>query len=169
VKKLLILVLACAAASSAFAIEPKITVAIAHAEGGFDHKSLSVTVIVNPAEKGRMWLTANSSYQLLFSERDELLDLLRTAAGKIEIAAANRTTISYRRPLGFFSTDNAALVSVSFMTDGYAASYTVVQFTAYGSNDILLLDRKDTQDFIDILGKSHAFVDDYQRQAALFR
>jgi hypothetical protein len=168
-KKLLILALACAAASSAFALEPKTTVAIAHAEGGFDHKNIAVTVIVNPAERGRMWLTANSSYQLLFSERDELLDLIRTAAGKIEIAVANRTTISYRRPVGFFSTDDAALVIVSFMTDGYEASYTVVQFTAYGNNDILLLNKKDTQDFIDILGKSHAFVDDYQRQAALFR
>ena len=168
-KKLLILVLACAAASSVFAIEPKTTVAIANAEGGFDHKNIAVTVVVNPAEKGRMWLTANSSYQLLFSERDKLLDLIRTAAGKIDIAVANKTTISYRRPVGFFSTDSAALVIVSFMTDGYEASYTVVQFTAYGGNDILLLNKKDTQDFIDILGKTHAFVDDYQRQAALFR
>ncbi len=168
-KQLLVLALACVVASSAFAIEPRTTVGSAHAVGGFDHKNMAVSVIVNPAEQGRMWLAANSSYQLLFSERDKLIDLIRLAAGKIEIAIANKTTISFEWPVGFFSTNDASLVIVSFMTDGYEASYTVVRFTAFGRDDILLLNKKDTQDFIDILGKTHGFVDDYQRQVALFR
>jgi hypothetical protein len=167
-KLFLILALSVIAAFRVFAVEPQIA-GSSHASGGYDHKDMAIAVIVNPIEEGRIWLNAKSSYQLLFSERDELLSLVRVAAGEIDIAVANKTTISYQRLVGRFSTDGAALVTVSFETDGYEASYAVVQITANGNDDILLFNKKDVQDFMNILGISHSLVDDYQKQAALFK
>ena len=139
------------------------------ASSGYDHKDMAITVIVSPVEQGRIWVNATHSYQLLFTERDSLLYLVQMAVREIDIAIANKTTISYRRTVGRFSTDGAALVTVSFATDGYEASYAVVQVTSHRGDDLLLFSRKDAKDFIDVLGRSHSFVDDYARQAALFR
>ena len=87
----------------------------------------------NPVAEGRIWLNAQYSYQLLISERDELLSMLQIAAKEIDVAVVNKTTISYGRVIGRFSTDGAALVTVSFETEGYAASYAVVQIASGGT------------------------------------
>lgn len=44
----------------------------------------------------------------------------------------------------------------------------VAQISANG-NTVILLVKKDVQDFINVLGKSHGFVDDYQKQVALLK
>jgi hypothetical protein len=38
-----------------------------------------------------------------------------------------------------------------------------------GNSEILLLDKKDTQDFIGVLRGAHSLIDDCQRQVALFK
>ena len=167
-KRFLIAALVTFAAFRVFAMEPQI-VGSAHASGGYDHKDMAIVVVVNPIEKGRVWLNARYSYQLLFSERDSLLYMVRMAARQIDVAVANKTTISYGRVVGRFSTEGAALVTVSFATDGYEASYVVVQITSQRGGDVLLFNKRDVQDFIDVLGRARNLVDDYQRQAALFK
>ena len=112
---------------------------------------------------------ANYSYPLLFSERDKLANLVQAAAKKIDIAISNKTTISYAQKIGGFYTENGALVTVSFDTDGYGLSYAVVRVRGQGNSDLLLLNKKDTEDFIDLLRNAHSLADDYQRQVALFR
>lgn len=169
-KRFPILALLFIVASSVFAIGLQ-SVGGSHATSGYDYKDLAVAVAVSPGGEGRMWLSASYSYPLLFlsSERDKLLNLVQTAEKKINIAIANKTTINYMQEVGGFYTDNSALVSVSFETAGYEFSYTVVQIMNDGNNVILLLNKKDTQDFINVLGNAHSLVDDYQRQVALFR
>jgi hypothetical protein len=71
--------------------------------------------------------------------------------------------------VGRFSTDTAAVVTVSFQTRGFESSYAAVQFMSGGNNEILLLNKKDTQDSINVLGGAHSLVDDYQKQVALFK
>jgi hypothetical protein len=166
--RFLILALSLIAASRVFAVEPQ-TAGSLHASGGYDHRDMQIAVFVNPVAEGRIWLNAKYSYQLLFSERDELLSMVQAASQEIDIAVVNKTTIRFERVIGRFSTDGAALVTVSFETDGYEASYAVVQITSQGNNDILLFNKKDVGDFISVLGKSHSLVNDYQKQAALFK
>jgi hypothetical protein len=167
-KRFLILALSFLAASSVFAVEPQ-TAGSVHASGGYDHRDMQIAVFVNPVAEGRIWLNAKYSYQFLFSERDELLSLVQIAAQEIDIAVVNRTTISFGRVIGRFSTDGNALVTVSFETDGFAASYAVVQITSQGNSDILLFNKKDVGDFISLLGKSHSLANDYKKQSALFK
>jgi hypothetical protein len=167
-KRLLVLALLVFSASVVFAVEPEIVGSL-HAVGGYDHGDVAIGVVVNPIEEGRVWLNAKSSYPLLFSERDSLLYLVQIAAREIDIAVANKTTISYQRLVGRFATEGAALVTVSFRTEGYEASYAVVQITSHRGSDILLFNKKDTRDFIDVMGRAHNLVDDYARQVALFR
>jgi hypothetical protein len=152
-------------ASSVFAVGPQ-TVGSSHAESGYDYKDITVAVLIRPAEEGRLWLNANYSHALLFSEKDRLVNLVQTAAKKIDIATSNKTSISYLQEVGGFYTENGALVTVAFDTDGYGSSYAVVRVMGDGNNDILLFNKKDTGDFIGVLG---SVVDDYQRQVALFK
>jgi len=58
---------------------------------------------------------------------------------------------------------------VFFETQGYGASNTVVQLTNKGSSEVLLLNQKETQDFITLLGKAHSLVTEYNRQIILFK
>jgi hypothetical protein len=139
-----------------------------HAQSGYDHKDIVVVLMANPTEAKRVWLVATYSYPLLLAERDKLLGLVQEAGKKIDIAVTNKTTFSYQQDIGAFYTDNAALVTVSFDTQGYEASYVVVRITGNGNNVILLLNQKDTRDFIASLGNARSLVDDYQRQTALF-
>ncbi len=155
-------------ASRGFSLGPEI-VGSSHAESGYDYRDIAVVVVANPIVDGMMWLNGDYSYQLLFSERDKLVNLVQTAAKKIDIAVANKTTIAFREEIGRFNTENGALVVVSFETDGYALSYAVVRITGDGNNDILLLNKKDTEDFASVLGSANRLVDDYQKQVALFR
>lgn len=164
-KLFLIFALLFTVASSVFAIGPQ-TVGSSHAESGYDSKDMAVTVVASPAEEGRMWLNANYSYPLLFSERDKLVSLAQTAAKKINIAVANKTTISYLQEIGRLITENGALVTVSFETEGYELSYAVVRITGDGNSDILFLNKKDTQDFVNILGNANSLVNDYQTGCA---
>lgn len=166
--KFIILALSFLAASRVFAVEPQ-TAGSLHASGGYDHQDMQIAVFVNPVAEGRIWLNAKSSYQLLFSERDELLSMVQIAAQEIDIAVVNKTTIRFERVIGRFSTDSAALVTVSFQTDGYAASYAVVQISSQGNSDILLFNKKDVADFINVLGNCHLLFNDYKKQAALFK
>jgi hypothetical protein len=151
-------------AASAFAIEPQ-KVGSSHAQDGYDSKDIVVTVAVNLGVEGRLWLSAGHSYPMLFSERDKLVRLVQIAARKVDIAIANKTTISFVQELGRFYTEDASLVTVSFETDGYGSSYTVIQISGKGDNVILLLNKKDSQDFLSVVG---GLVDDFQRQKALF-
>ena len=167
-KRFLTISLLLIGASTAFAFGPQ-TVGNLHAENGYDYKDIAVDVTVSPAEEGMMWLDATNSYPLLFSERDKLLSLIQTAAKKIDIAFSNKTTVSYREELGSFLTDDAAVVTVSFETDGYESSYAIVQIMNGGKNDILLLNKNDTQNFINVLENAHNILDDYQKQVALFK
>ncbi len=167
-KHFLILATLTVFASRAFAFGPQ-TVGSSHAESGYDNRDIAVVVSANPATQGMLWLNADYSYPLLFSERDRLVELVQAAAKKIDIAVANKTTISYLQEIGRFNTENGALVVVSFETDGYELSYAVVRITGDGNNDILVLNKKDTQDFITVLGNANTLIDDYQRQVALFR
>jgi hypothetical protein len=155
-------------AFSVFAVGPQ-TLGSFHAESGYDHKDVAVTVLVGPLQQGMMWMNANYSYPLLFSERDKLVDLVQAAAKKIDIAISNKTTISYTQKIGGFYTENGALVTVFFDTNGYRLSYAVVRLTGQGNSDLLLLNKKDTEDFIGLLHSAHSLADDYQRQVALFR
>lgn len=166
-KSFLILALLLFFVSGAFASGPQ-NVGNAHAVNGYDYKDVAVSVLVNPAESGRVWLNARYSYALLFAERDKLEKLVRTAARKIDTSIANKTTISYVQEVGRFYTENGALISVTFNTDGYGLSKAVVHIMGAGNNDILLLDKQDVQSFIDALGSAHSFVSDYQRQVKLF-
>jgi len=167
-KRFLILALLFIVVSNVFAIGP-LTVGSAHAESGYDNKDMAVAVVVNAVEQGRMWLNANYSYLLLSSEIEELLNLVQTAAKKIDIAIANKCTVCYLQEVGRFYTDSAALVTVSFETQSYESCNTVVQVMNGGNYDILLLNKKDTQDFIKVLRSAHNLVDDHQRQIALFK
>jgi hypothetical protein len=166
VKRYLMLTLFFAIAMSVFAIEPQ-PIGSVHALSGSG--DVTITLTVSPAKEIRIWLGEGKSYSFLFSERDILLGFVENAARKIDIAAANKTTISYRQALGRFATANAALVSVFFETQGYGLSYTVMQLTSKGSSDVLLLDLKETQKFMDLLGKAHSLVDEYNRQLILFK
>jgi hypothetical protein len=163
-KRFLLAILVLTVGSAAFAIAPK-SASSSHARSGYDFEDIAVSVAVNSGEEGRMWLVAKNSYPLLFSERDMLLRLVRVAAGKIEIAIANKTTISYVQEVGSFYTDDAARVVDSFETDGYASSYAKVQIMGKGKSVILMLDKQDTQDFIGVVG---GIVDDLTRQKELF-
>jgi hypothetical protein len=156
------------AAASGFSIGPQV-VGSSHAEDGYTYKDLMVDVVVSPVEDGRLWVNAEHSYLLLFSERDKLLDLVQGAVKKIDIATANKTTISFVQELGNFRTDEGAHVSVAFQTDGYQSSYAVVRIMDDGNYDFLMLNRKDSMDFLNVLGNAHSLIDDYQRQAALFK
>jgi hypothetical protein len=152
------------AASYAFAAGP-LSPGKCHAVNGYDHSELTVAVDASSNGAGLVWLSAVRNFQLSFSERDMLLRLVRTAAKKVDIAIANKTTISYRREVGRFYTDGAILFTVSFETDGYGLSNTIVQIQGGGDSVILMFNQKDGQDFIGILGN---LVDDYRRQAELF-
>lgn len=167
-KRFLTLALLFIIASNVFAIGP-LTVGSSHAECGYDNKDMAVAVVVNAVEQGRMWLNANYSYLLLSSEIEKLLNLVQTAAKKIDIAIANKCTVYYLQEVGRFNTDSAALVTVSFETQSYESCHTVVQIMDGGNYDILLLNKKDTQDFINVLRNAHSRVNDYQRQVALFK
>ncbi len=155
-------------AASAFAAGTQV-VGKLHAESGFDYRDVNVVVVANPAVDGMIWLNVDHSYPLLFAEGNKLADLVQTAAKKIDIATANKTSISYVQDIGGFNTENGALVTVSFQTDGYQSSFAVVHLSGGGNKDMLLLNRKDAQDFINVLQNAHGLVDDYQKQAALFQ
>jgi hypothetical protein len=167
-KRFLILVLLVAGASGVFAIGP-LAVGSSHAESGYDHMDMAVDVVVSPGGDGMMWLNAKYSYPLMFSERDKLLKLVQSVAKKIDIAIANKSSIAFVQEVGKFSTDSSALITVSFETHGYESSYTVVEITNDGNYVMFLLNKKDTQDFIVVLGNAHSLADDYQRQATLFK
>ncbi len=149
----------------AFAVGPQ-NLGSSHAVNGYDHHDMTISVSVSGGEAGKLFLNAGHSYPLLFSERDRLVSLIQAAARKVDIAIANKTTISIRQEIGSFYTDSAALVSVSFETDGYGASNTIVRINGDGSNAILQLDKKDGQDIIHMLSN---LVDDFQGQEALFK
>jgi len=166
-KTVLTLALISLVASAAFSAETT-AAGSSHAVSGYDHNDLVVVMVTSATESQRVWLVAGHSYPLLLSERDKLLTLVQTAAKKIETAIAHKTTLSYLQELGSFYTDNADLVTVSFDTAGYQSSFTVVRIMGKGNSAILLLNRKDTRDFIDTLGSVRSLVDDYQRQLALF-
>ena len=155
-------------ASSLFAVGAQ-TLGSVHAESGYDHKDMAVSVLVGPVQQGMIWMNARYSYPLLFSERDKLVNLVQTAAKKIDIAITNKTTISYAQKIGRFYTENGALVTVSFDTDGYGLSYAVVEIMGAGNNDIVLLNQKATEDFISLLRSAKNLADDYQQQVALFK
>lgn len=154
-------------AESVFGTGPQ-TVGLSHANSGYDHKDVVIAVMVSPAEKGRLWLNASHSYQLLLSETEKLLSLVKAVAKKIDIAIANKSTISYQQDVGMFYTDSSALIAVAFATDGYRSSYTVVRIMNAGNNDILLLSNIDTRAFVNLLENAQGVVDDYRREAALF-
>jgi hypothetical protein len=160
-------ILLLAASSALFAFGTQVAKS-SHAQNGFDHKDMVVVMVSDPAEAKRVWLVATHSFPLLLAERDRLLDLVKAASRKIDIAVTNRTTLSYQQELGAFYTDNAALVTVSFDTEGYEASYVVVRITGNGNSVFLRLNKKDTGDFIASLGAARSLADDYQRQSALF-
>jgi hypothetical protein len=140
-----------------------------HAQSGYTYKDLAIAVTISTLEEGRLWLNAEHSYQLRFSERDQLLKLVRSAARRIEIANAHKTTISYRMDLGSFRTEEGGAFFVSFQTDGYAQSFTIVTIMDDGNYDLLWLNMKDTNDFINVLENAHSIIDDYQKQADLFK
>jgi|GEM_PF-5024125 len=167
-KRFLIMALLLIGASSVFAFGRQ-TVGNSHAENGYNYKDIAVAVVVSPADEGMMWLNATNSYPLLLSEKDKLVNLVQAGAKKIDIAFSNKTTVSYREELGRFLTDDAALVTVSFETDSYESSYTIVQIINGGKTDILLLNKNDTQNFINVLESTHSILDDYQKQVALFK
>jgi hypothetical protein len=167
-KRMVVFALFSLVASCVFAIDPQI-LNTSHAQSGYDSKDITIVVTSSPAEGGRMWLNAKFSYPFLLSEADKLLNLVQTAAKKIDIAIANKSTISYQQEVGRFDTDKEALIAVAFQTRGYGSSYVVVQISGDGNKVILLLDQKDTQDFITVLKNTHNLFDDYQRQVALFK
>jgi hypothetical protein len=167
-KRFALLALLFVVAVSAFPIGTK-TVGSWHAENGLTYQDIQVAVVVSPTVDGRLWINGAQSYQLLFSERDKLLNLVQSAAKRIDIATANKTTISYGVDLGGFFTEDGARFTVSFETYGYASSFVVVRIMADGHYDILVLNKKDSQELLDVLGKAHGIIDDYQRQAALFQ
>jgi hypothetical protein len=166
-KTFLISIMSFIVAFSAFAVGPQV-VGTAHAESGSTYKAVTVAVVVTLAEEARLWLNTSYSYPLLFSERDKLVSLVQTAAKKIDIANAHETTIYYKQVLGRFYTDNAALVTVSFETDGYVSSNTVVEIMDGGNNEILMLDKEGTRDFIHALENANDLALGYQQQVALF-
>ena len=166
-KRPLLLILLSIAATSAFAVEAQIAGTL-HASDGYNYREISVAVIVTPVKDGRLWLNANHSYQLLFSERDKL-DLARDAAKRVDVAYANKTTVSYQQELGSFRTDEGAQIIVSFRTDGYESSYAVVSIADDGNYDLLLLNRKDSNDFVNVLEAANRLVDEYQTQTGLFK
>jgi hypothetical protein len=156
------------ACTRAFAIGP-VTAEISHAQSGYGSEDIALAMVAIPAESGRVWLSAKYSYPLILSERDKLLSYVQKAARKIDIAVANETTVSYQQEVGHFYTDDGAFLKVSFETAGYELSYAVVSIMNSGNNVILLFNKKDTKDFIALLGKKRSLVDDYQRQVALFQ
>jgi hypothetical protein len=129
---------------------------------------MTLDVVVNSAGEG-IRLSTNYDYPLLPSERDKLLNLVQTAAKKIDIAESNKTTIYYKKEIGRFSTDDAAMIIVSFQTDGYEASYADVQILNGGRNVILMLNKKDAQDLTSNLSAATSPRDDYQKQVELFK
>jgi len=167
-KRMLIPALLFIVASGIFALGPQ-TLGSSHAVSGYDYKDMSVAVVVSPVEVGKMWLSANYSYPLLFSERDKLLEFVQASAKKIDIAISNKTTISFVQEIGRFYTDDSALVTVSFETHGYASSNTVVQLTNEGRYIKFLLNKEDTRDFIAALRSAHSLSNDYQTQVTLFK
>jgi len=140
-----------------------------HAQSGYNHADISVALVDNPADKGSIWLRATYSYPFLLSEADKFLSLMQIGAKKIDIAVAHKSTISYRQEVGRFSTDDGALVTVTFETKGSAASYVVVEIKKDESFTLLLFDRKDTHDFMDSLLNAHSHFDEYQKQVILFK
>jgi hypothetical protein len=165
-KRFLVPLVFIAMAANAFAFEPQ-PVGSVHATR--DAKDVTITLTVSPEKDVQLWLDSNKSYAFLFSERDTLLGFVESSARKIDIAAANKTTIAYRQGVGRFATANAALVSVFFDTQRNGVSNTVLQLTNRGSSEILLLNQKETQDFISLLGKAHSLVTEYNRQLILFK
>ncbi|HVP19755.1 MAG TPA: hypothetical protein VMU36_12220 [Spirochaetia bacterium] len=167
-KPSLILAVVFILASRVFAVGPQ-TMGSSHAESGYDYKDMAITVLVVPVEQGMMWMNANYSYPLLASEGAKLVNLVQTAARKIDVAVFNKTAVSYLQEIGQLYTENGALVTVFFETDGYKSSYAVVRVMGFGCRDILLLNKKDAEDFINLLRNANSFVDNCQRQVALFR
>ncbi len=165
-KRLIVLALFFVVASSLFAQGSQIA-GTTHAENGYDYRDTHVTVLVVPSKAGMLWLNADYSYPLLFSERDRLANLVQTAAKKIDLATAKKTTISYSQEIGRFYTENGALIVVNFDT-GYGLSNAVIRITGDGNSDILLLNKKDTEDLVTALGNANNLIDDYQKQVALF-
>jgi hypothetical protein len=167
-KRFMVLALMFVVASCVFAAGPQ-AMASSHAQTGYDYKDVTIVVTVSPADQGTIWLNARYSYPLLLAEADKLQELVQTAEKRINIAVANKSSISYVQEVGRFHTKTEAIVAVSFETHGYDSSYAVVRIRSEEKNVVLLLDRKDTRDFINILGNTHGLVDDYQRQVALFK
>jgi hypothetical protein len=167
-KRFLLAAFLCSLAAGLFAEEPQIATR-SHAQSGYDYADITVVVSASPADAGRMWLNARYGYPLLLSEADDLSNLVQSAAKKVDIAIANKSTISYRKEIGRFRTAGAAFVSVLFETSGYSQSYVVVQLNSEEKNVTLLLNHKDTQDFIRLLGNAHGLFDEYQKQVALFK
>jgi hypothetical protein len=167
-KRIALPILLLVVASSAFPLGTR-TVGMWHAENGLTYTGVEGAVIVSQVDDGRLWLNGTQSYQLLFSERDKLLNLVGAAARKIDIATANKTTISFAMDLGGFYSDDGALFNVSFQTSGYESSRVVVSIMENGNYDILLLNKKNAQELLDVLGDARGLIDDYQRQAALFK
>jgi hypothetical protein len=166
-KRFAVFMLLLVVAASAFPVETK-TVGSWHAQNGHTYKDIQVSVIVSPTIEGRLWINGAQSYQLLFSERDKLLKLVQAAAKRIDIATANKTTITYGLELGGFFTDEGARFTVSFETEGHESSRVVLRIMDDGQYDILQLNRKDCQELLDVLGKADSLISDYRRQVALF-
>ena len=70
---------------------------------------------------------SHSTWAVRWITSGGLLDLIQTAAKKIDIAIANKCTVCYLQEVGRFYTDSAALVTVSFETQTYELCYAVVQ------------------------------------------
>lgn len=154
-------------ASSAFSAGPGAAES-SRAQSGYSHEEVVLTIVVSPGESRRVWLNAKHSYPLTLAERDKLLKYVQSAAGKIDVAVANETTISYHQEVGRFYTEDGAFVSVSFETAGFQLSYAVVRILNRGDNEILVLNRQDARDFIKMTRNKSGLVDDYLRQATLF-
>jgi len=152
---------------SAYAAGPKV-VGSSHAMSGYDGKDMTLEVVGSPTGEG-ITLNTDYDYPLLPPERDKLLSLIQTAAKKIDIAESNKTTIFYKMEIGRFSTDDAAMIIVSFQTDGYESSYASVQILNGGRNVILMLNKKDAQDLTSNLAAATNPRDDYQKQVELFK
>jgi hypothetical protein len=166
-KRFLVAAFCLVVASGVFAAE--LQVGALHAQNGYDYSDMTVTVVVSPAGTGVLWVNAAYNFQFLPAERDILVQLVQVAQKKINIAYANKSTISITREIGGFYSDTWALVTVAFVTQGYESSYTLVRIKYFGDDIVFLLDKKDTQDFITALGNARSYVADYERQVALFK
>jgi hypothetical protein len=166
-KRSLTLAILCFVATGLFATGAP-TVTSLHAQDGRDLKEMTISLSASPAEEGKLWLTGIYSYRLQPAETEKLATLVQAAAKKIDIAIANKTTISYTQKVGSFYASSGALLLVSFVTDGYESSFAVVRTMDNGRSDVIMLNKHDAQEFLKALGTVNSLAEDYQKQVDLF-